>query len=111
MSKFTEELKPVLASLRLAQSKKPANAMLFWTIFGEWMNATPNSPQDLLCIEKLKKERVFKKELLLAYHMLGETPLKDALMARINLCGEVTPEEWNETAHASLSFFNIKRKR
>ncbi len=60
MTTFCDKLRPILASLRSAppDKKRLFEIMPFWIIFEEWMNARPNSPEELSCIERIKKKSI-----------------------------------------------------
>jgi len=102
MSSLREKVRYVLFSRNVEISS-------FWAVFEEWINTAPNSREDWACVEKLKFTLVFKRELLLAYHMLPEDiPLKRILLSRIEFC-EVNSMEWEEAAISALSVGMIQR--
>jgi hypothetical protein len=103
MNAFERRLKSALTLLR----SKPIEIMDFWVYFEQWIDSIPNSEEDRASIKGMTESRVFKMDLLLAFHLLGDTPLKKVLEERIRHC-VVTHQEWEDTAQAS---FDIKRKR
>jgi len=103
MNAFEIRLKSALALLR----SEPIEIMDFWVYFQQWMDSLPDSADEKSAIEGMSESRVYKIDLLLAYNLLGNTPLKKILEERIRHC-QVTHQEWEDSAHAS---FDIKRKR
>ena len=106
MNTFESRIKTAIALLR----SKPIYITDFWMYFINWLESVPNSQNDRASIENMRISRVFKSDLLLAYHLLGDTLLKRVLAERIKHC-QVTQQEFEDASYAALTIGYIKRKR
>jgi len=83
--------------------KKVVGPSSFWIFFKSWSETIPNSPEDLVYVEKIKTaitHRLFyKEEFLLVYHMLQDgTPLKGILLNEMEHWSHISDDEWIEAA-------------